>query len=402
MSYVTHLECTVCNRQFPADVPRNTTCGDGGLLYARYDLARIRREVTPEAIARGPSSLWRYAPLLPANEPEGAVTLGEGWTPMLRAPRLAAALGCGELWVKDEGRNPSGTFKDRGATVALTRYRELGVKTVALNSSGNAGGSWALYAARAGIACVNVLPTDAQPSSRMHCTMAGARTYLVDDWHLSGKIVADACMKNGWFNVCTLLEPYRTEGKKTMGLEIAEQFGWQLPDVIFYPMGGGLGAIAIYKAFDELKQLGWISGRLPRLFVTQFAGCAPAVKAFNEGKETCEPWGKLDVPPGGLKSPNPPGARAGLKLLRETDGAALAVSTADALAAAEEIARHEGIFSCPESATTVAGLKQAITNGSIGRNERIVILNTGSGLKSIPALPAAEIPVISSAAELTA
>ena len=152
MSYVTHLECTVCNRQFPADVPRNTTCGDSGLLYARYDLARIRREVTPEAIARGPSSLWRYAPLLPANEPEGAVTLGEGWTPMLRAPRLAAALGCGELWMKDEGRNPSGTFKDRGATVALTRYRELGVKTVALNSSGNAGGSWALYAARAGIA----------------------------------------------------------------------------------------------------------------------------------------------------------------------------------------------------------------------------------------------------------
>jgi len=400
MSYLTHLECAVCGKRLNADVPQNNHCGDGGLLFARYDLARASRESARDKIRNGPASLWRYAPLLPVQRSQDAVTLGEGWTPMLRAPRLAAVLGLSELRVKDEGRNPSGTFKDRGAAVALTRYRELGVKTVALNSSGNAAGSWALYAARAGIACVNILPTDAQPASRAQCAMAGARTYLVEDWHLSGKIVAQACAKNGWFNVCTLLEPYRTEGKKTIGLEIAEQYGWKLPDVVFYPMGGGLGAIAIYKAFAEIMELGWVSGSLPRLFITQYEGCAPVVKAFNEGKEQCEPWGKLEVPPGGLKSPNPPGGRAVLKLLRDTGGKAIAVSTQGALAAVAEIAQREGIFSCPESATALAGLQQALAEGSITSNERILIINTGSGLKSIPVLSEARLPTIRSSADL--
>ncbi|MBI3936306.1 MAG: threonine synthase [Betaproteobacteria bacterium] len=387
MSYLTHLECSRCGERFAADAPRNHECKDGGLLFARYDLARLKREVTAADIAHGACSLWRYAPLLPAADPGNAVTLGEGWTPLLKSPRLAQRLGCRELWVKDEGRNPSGTFKDRGAAVALTRYRELGVKTVALNSSGNAGGAWALYAARADIACVNLLPSDAQPASRKHCSLAGALTYLVEDWHAAGRFVAEACAKNGWFNVCTLKEPYRAEGKKTMGLEIAEQLGWRLPDAIVYPMGGGLGAIAIYKAFDELRELGWISGGLPRLIVTQYEGCAPVVKAFEEDRQECEPWGEISILPGGLKSPNPPGGRHVLKLMRETSGAAIAVSTDEALAAVAEMARAEGIFACPESATTLVGLRKALARGIIRAQERVVLMSTGSGLKSIPSLP---------------
>lgn len=372
----------------------------GVLLYARYDLADIKEKVSVEDIARGPSSLWRYAPLLPVRDPSNIVTLGEGWTPLLRAQGLGAAIGCGDLWIKDEGRNPSGTFKDRGAAVAVSRYRELGVKSVALNSSGNAGGSWALYAARAGIKCTNVLPTDALPSSRRQCEAAGAQTYYANNWHDSGKIVAEACAKNGWLNVCTLKEPYRTEGKKTMGLEIAEQLGWTLPDVVVYPTGGGLGAIAIWKAFEELIELGWVKGPLPRLLVTQFAGCAPVVRAFEAGRDTVEPWAKLDVPPGGLKSPNPPAGAAVLEILRRHGGGAIAVETSEAIAEVGTIAEHEGIFACPESATTVVGVRKALERGIVKRGERIVAICTGSGLKSIPALPAQAERRIDSASEI--
>lgn len=401
MSYLSHLEYTLSGARVAADAPRNNEAG-GDLLFARYDLARLKQEITPDDIGAGPASLWRYAPLLPAADPHNAVTLGEGWTPLIKTDRLADALGCRQLWVKDEGRNPSGTFKDRGATVALTRYRELGVKTVALNSSGNAGGSWALYAARAGIACVSVLPTDAQPASRSHCSLAGARTYFVEDWPSSGRIVAEACAKNGWFNACTLKEPYRVEGKKTMGLEIAEQLGWQLPDVVVYPMGGGLGAIAIWKGFEELLALGWVKGRLPRLIVTQYAGCAPMVKAFEEKKENVEPWGELDVPPGGLKSPNPPGGRAVLALIHEYGGAAIAVTTEEAVREVGVLARREGVFACPESATTIAGLRKGLARGFVKPDDRIVIVSTGSGLKSIPLLPAAHARPITSSDDVCA
>jgi threonine synthase len=382
---LTHLEILPGGECISPDAPVNA--GSKTLLCARYDLARIKAEVTREDIARGPSSLWRYAPLLPVRDPKNVVTLGEGWTPLLRADRLAPTVGCDNLWIKDEGRNPSGTFKDRGAAVALSRYRELAVKSVALNSSGNAGGSWALYAALAGIACTTILPTDAQPSSRRQCELGGARTYYVENWHDAGKIVADACAKHGWFNVNTLKEPYRTEGKKTMGLEIAEQLAWQLPDVVIYPMGGGLGAIAIWKAFEELLALGWVTGRMPKLVVTQFAGCAPVVKAFDEGKDEVEPWGELDVPPGGLKSPNPPAGKAVLAILKKHGGAAIAVTTDEAIREVAVMAQREGIFACPESATTIAGLRKALARGIVKTGERVVAVCTGSGLKSIPTLP---------------
>ena len=395
MTYVTHLE-NGAGEKLDANVPRNAAPGD--VLYARYDLERIKRDVTPRSIAQGPATLWRYAALLPVNDPQSAVTLGEGFTPLLPTPRLARALGLTRLAVKDEGCNPSGTFKDRGAAVAISRYVELGVKTVSHNSSGNAGGSWSLYAARAGITCVNLLPTDVQPASLQHCRASGQPAFLVENWHEAGRMVAEACERNGWLNVCTLKEPYRLEGKKTMGLEIAEQLGWQMPAAIVYPMGGGLGAIAIWKAFAELLQLGWITGTLPRLYVTQFEGCAPVVKAFDEGKDACTAWGKIDIPPGGLRSPNPPGGKAVLALMKRHGGAAISVSTAEALAAVDELAREEGIFACPESATTLAGLRKAVMKKMVRPDEHIVIVNTGSGLKSIPTLAAARFPVITSSA----
>jgi len=399
MSYLACIE-TSDGQRLSADRPRSAAPGQA--LFARYDLDRIRREVTQEAIARGPASLWRYAPLLPVDDPLTAVSLNEGHTPLLQAPRLARALGLNDLAIKDEGRNPSGTFKDRGASVAVSRYVELNVKTVALNSSGNAGGSWSLYAARAGITCVNVLPTDAPAASRQHCRAGGQPTYLVENWHDSGRLVAEACERNGWLNISTLKEPYRLEGKKTMGLEIAEQLGWRMPDAIVYPMGGGLGAIAIFKAFDELLKLGWISGRMPRLYVTQYEGCAPMVKAYDEGRDECAPWGKIDIPPGGLKSPNPPGGRAVLRLIRDHGGGAISVTTPEAFAAIDELAREEGIFSCPESATTLVGLRKAISRGQVRTDEKIVLLNTGSGLKSLPVMEQPGFPMVKDSDQILA
>ena len=364
-------------------------CERGDYPEVRYDLSRISREVDRDALARGPSSLWRYADLLPIDEPEHAVTLGEGWTPILPMPRLGEALGCTRLSAKDEGRNPSGTFKDRGASVAVTRLRELGVSTVVHNSSGNAGGAWALYSARAGLRCVNLLPTDVMAASLRQSTLSGADTVLFQGpWQEAGSAVTKAARENGWFNAGTLKEPHRLEGKKTMGLEIAEQFSWRLPDAIVYPTGGGLGIIAIYKAFKELQALGWVdSGPLPKLVVTQYEGCAPIVRAFAAGADHADVWTDLDVLPGGLKSPGPPGDRAVLALLRETGGSAISVSSEEAVAATTKTAQLEGLLPCPEAGTTVAGLERALERRLVARDANIVLMLTGSGLKSTPVLP---------------
>lgn len=398
MPYLTHIENAAGQKLDPGKLH---SAPPQERLRARYDLEKLRREIPREAISKGPASLWRYAPLLPAD-PQNAVTLNEGWTPLLPAPRLAGSLGMSRLLIKDEGRNPSGTFKDRGASVAASRYRELGVNTVAHNSSGNAGGSWSLYAARAGITCVNVLPTDALPASRQHCRTSGQPVFLLDNWHIGGRLIEEACQREGWLNICTLREPYRLEGKKTMGLEIAEQLGWRMPDAVVYPMGGGLGALAIYKAFEELLALGWISGRMPRLYITQYEGCAPLVRAWEEGASECVPWGAIEIPPGGLKSPNPPGGSAVLELLRQHGGGALTVSAVEAFAAVDEMTAAEGIFPCPESATTLACLRKARERGWIGADDEVVLICTGSGLKSIPSLAGCEFPTIGSSAELHA
>lgn len=388
MTYVRELVCRYGGERFAEDTARNNPGQPGDILEVRYDLGRIARDVDRDRISAGPSTLWRYKDLLPVADPANAVTLGEGWTPMLSLPRMAEQLGCRVLFAKDEGRNPSGTFKDRGTAVSVSRLRELGVRKVVHASSGNAAGSWALYAARGGIQCVNVLPEDVTQSCLAQSVLAGAETHILEaPWGTSGALVSEAARTNGWFLVQTLKEPYRLEGKKTMGLEIAEQLGWQLPDAIVYPTGGALGAIAIYKALDELMQLGWVEERqLPKLIVCQYAGCAPIVEAYDQGQTRASPWQRLDVLPGGLKSTNPPGDRAVLELVRATGGTAIAVSTEEALNCVGELARLEGVLTAPESAITIAATAKAIATGIIRREDRVVVMLTGSGLKSVPVM----------------
>jgi len=401
MSYVERIASWRQNISVVDGTAANCEAGDYPEVH--YDLARLAQEVDRDALASGPASLWRYASLLPVDDPANAVTLGEGWTPLLSVPRLGEALGCPHLWAKDEGRNPSGTFKDRGASVAMTRLRELGIGTVVHNSSGNAAGAWGMYAARAGIRCVNLVPTDVLGASLRQSAMSGADTVLLDGpWQKSGAMVADAVARHDWFNVGTLKEPHRLEGKKTMGLELAEQLDWTLPDAIVYPTGGGLGAIAIYKAFRELQELGWVpAGPLPKLIVTQYEGCAPIVRAFGAGAEMAEVWTDLDVPPGGLKSTRPPGDQAVLGLLRETGGTAVAVTADEAIAAVGEVANAEGLFPCPEVGTTVAGLRKALAAGTVGRDARVILMFTGSGLKSIPVLPEPQVRTVTPEGGLT-
>lgn len=387
MSYVSRIVCWRSGREITDGLPAD--CEPGDYPEVHYDLARIRAEFDRDRLSEGPSSLWRYWPLLSADDPKNAVTLGEGWTPLLATPRLGKLVGCPQLMIKDEGRNPSGTFKDRGASVAVTRLRELGIKTVVHNSSGNAAGAWGMYCARAGIECVNLVPSDILPASLSQSALTGADTLVLDGpWQRSGAMVAEAAAANGWFNVGTFKEPHRLEGKKTMGLEIAEQLGWQMPDAIVYPTGGGLGAVAIYKAFKELIALGWLTGaRLPKLIVAQYAGCAPIVKAFEEGADHAEMWTDLDVPPGGLKSTRPPGDRMLLKLIAETGGSAIAITTDEAVAAAGDVVHHEGLFPCPEVGTTVAALGKALAANIVDADERVLLMFTGSGLKSIEVMP---------------
>ena len=378
------LQCTGCGATYPTDHVGDKTCADDGYLVARYDLARSAQSATK--VRASEKSLWRYASMLPVGNPDAVVSLGEGGTPLIRAGRAGARLGCRDLHIKDEGRNPSGTFKDRGASVAISRYRELGVRSVILHSSGNAGAAWSLYAARAGLQCVVILPSDVSDASLAQCAAAGSRTYVCEDWHQAGNAASDLARRNGWVNVGTLKEPYRIEGKKTMGYEIAEQLGWTLPDAVFYPIGGGTGAIAIWKAFAEMRAFRWVDDHPVRLFVSQYEGCAPIVKAFEENRAECSAWGRIDIPPGVLKSPSPPGGRDVLALIRESGGAALAVSADEARRAARDLAQSEGLFVGLEAATTFAALTKALERGLLARSDRIVLVATGSGLKSVASL----------------
>ena len=353
----------------------------GAFPLARYDLPKIRSAVKRDEIKRGPNSIWRYWMLLPADDPAAAVTMGEGQTPLVRL----GALGHKQLWLKDEGQNPSGSFKDRGASAGFTRYRELGVKALALNSTGNASAAWAMYAARAGIKCVSFLPVDGQESTRKQCSLSGGEVRFVEieDWANVGSLVARECAAHGWLNVSALREPYRIEGKKTLAFEIAEQFDWHLPQAIVFPTGGGQGVIALYKGFQELRELGWITDPDPKLVITQYAGCAPIAKAFQENKDHCEPWGAINILAGGMKSPNPLCGPDMLAILRRTRGTAVSVTNEEALAAQAGICRAEGVFICPEVATTLVGIRKAVESGAVGENETTVLIGTATGLKSL-------------------
>ncbi len=361
-------------------------CECGGPLLVRYDLQKARESWNRDWIPNGPSSMWRYAPVLPVSKPAAIVSLGEGMTPLIHTKRLGARLGADDLWVKDEGVNPTGSFKARGLSCAISMCAELGVKKVAIPSAGNAAGAMSAYAAAAGMEAYIFMPRDVPQSNYIECCATGAKVTLVNGLISDcGKMVAARKDAEGWFEISTLKEPYRIEGKKTMGYEVAEQFRWELPDAIFYPCGGGVGMIGMWKAFDEMEQLGWIGSKRPKMIAVQAEGCAPIVRAFEQGKTHSEFFQNAETVASGLRVPKALGDFLVLNAVRESGGTAIAVSDGEMIDAGVELASDEGIFAAPEGGACVAALKTLLANGFLKRNERIVIYNTGSGLKYLEA-----------------
>lgn len=380
--FATYLECPKCQSHHRYDQVAQLCPECGSPLLVRYDLAKIRDTVKKEDFASRRENLWRYRELLPLSDPAAAVTLGEVMTPLLHLKKLGDQLGFSQLYLKDEGMNPGGTFKSRGAAVGVSRAKELGVTKLAMPTNGNAGAAWSIYCAKAGIEAYIVMPVEAPAITRNECAIAGAKLYLVNGLISdAGKIVAAAVKKYGWMDASTLKEPYRIEGKKTMGLEIAEQFGWKVPDVILYPTGGGVGIIGIYKALLELRELGWIGDKLPRLVAVQAEGCAPIVEAWQQKKQTSEFWENAATIAFGITVPKALGDFLVLEALYETEGCAIAVTDQAILDNQALLAGQEGLFVCPEGAATLAAAKQLLAAGWIQSDDKVVLLNTGSGLK---------------------
>jgi len=380
MPKATHLECSLCHNRLEAGVVANL-CTCGGPLLVRYDLDRLRHRWRRREVANGPPSMWRYAPLLPpANE--SIVTLGEGWTPLIRTERLGARVGADDLWVKDEGLNPTASFKARGLACAVSMCVELGIRKVAIPSAGNAASAMAAYAAAAGIAAHIFMPRDVPQANYLECMAYGAQVTLVDGLISDcGRMVAERGAAEGWFDIGTLKEPYRIEGKKTMGYEVAEQLDWELPDAIFYPTGGGVGLIGMWKAFEEMDRLGWIGGRRPKMIAVQAEGCQPVVRAFEENQPRSRFYEDAHTVAAGLRVPKPLGDFLVLEAVRKSGGTAIAVSDDAMLDAGARLAADEGIFAAPEGAACVAALEKLLASGFLKRTDRIVLYNTGSGLK---------------------
>ena len=382
MSYLTHLECSKCGREHDADRVQTVCESCGKPLFARYDLDGVREAVSPEDFVGREASMWRYWELLPVRDEGIKVSLGEGWTPMTRVRRLGDDIGLPDLWVKDEGIIPTGTFKARGLAMAVSKAKELGIERLALPSAGNAAGAMAAYGARAGMESYVFMPVDAPDVNKIECQAVGAKVVLVRGLITDcGRMVADGVGEMGWFSLSTLKEPYRVEGKKTMGVEVVEQFGWELPDVIIYPTGGGTGIIGMWKVFDELEELGWIGGERPRMVSVQASGCAPIPRAYNEGLEESTFFENAQTLAAGLRVPHALGDFLVLRAARESGGSALAVDDDEIMDAVGLMARREGLFACPEGAATLAALRHMIEDGSVDRDERVVLFNTGSGLK---------------------
>jgi threonine synthase len=381
-SFLSHLECSRTGERYDADVLQGTSAA-GAPLLARYDLDRVRETVTREDIAGRAPTLWRYHEVLPVRDEDHVVSLGEGMTPLLPMPAYARRAGLRRLLMKDEGLVPTGTFKARGAAVGVSRAAELGVKGVAMPTNGNAGAAWALYAARAGMESLIAMPQDAPPITMAECQVAGAELYRVDGLiGDAGKLVGAAMGERaGYQEVSTLKEPYRLEGKKTMGYEIAEQLGWRMPDVILYPTGGGVGIIGIHKALREMLELGWVEGELPRLVAVQATGCAPIVEAFERGARESTPFPDAHTAAFGITVPKALGDFLVLDAVYETGGTAIAVTDEELLAAQAELAALEGAFICPEGAACFAALEPLRASGRIKPDEEVVILNTGTGVK---------------------
>ena len=381
-TFVTHLECSMTGERYPADTIQ-TLSRAGRPLLVRYDLDGVRRAVDRQALSGRPQSLWRYRELLPVRRPENVLALGEVTTPLVPLPRIAARLmQGGEILVKDEGRLPTGSFKARGLALAVSMAKEFGVETMAMPTNGNAGAAMAAYCARAGIRSFVFCPDDTPAVNIREIAMQGAEVFLVDGLiDDCGRLVAEGEKTVGWFNCSTLREPYRIEGKKTMGIELAEQLGWELPDVIFYPTGGGTGIIGMWKAFDELEKIGWIGAKRPRMVVVQAAGCAPMVKAWQDGVEHAARWENAHTFAAGIRVPQGIGDFLILRAVRESGGFAVAVED-DAIAHAwGQVAKEEGLLLCPEGAATYAAYEQALADGRVRPHERVVLFNCASGLK---------------------
>jgi threonine synthase len=389
-SALSHLVCPECQGRFEAD-RLQTYCRDcQSPLLAVYDIQKLRQELTPGIVKGRQKGLWRWAELLPVRDPSNRLTLGEGDTPLLQAPRLAESLGLQKLFIKDEGINPTGTFKARGLAVAVARAMELGVRAFVIPTAGNAGGALASYAARGRCEAHVFMPQDAPTVNVEEVRAAGADLQLVhgliSDAAQAAAAAAKTAMEQGqdpWFDFSTFREPYRVEGKKTMGLELAEAFGWRLPHVIIYPTGGGTGLVGMWKAFDELEALGWIGAERPRMVSVQAAGCAPVVRAFETQAERIEPWENASTVAAGLRVPAVFADRLVLRALHESQGNAVSVSDEEILKSQSQLAKMEGIFAAPEGAATLAGLKKLISQGWIKPDENVVLFNTGSGLKYI-------------------
>lgn len=393
-SYLTHLECSACATLCRADELHTVCPVCGQVLYARYDLDAVGRSLTPAALAGRRTDLWRWRELLPVRDEAHIVTLGEGGTPLLKMRTLGRDLGFDALYVKEEGLNPTGSFKARGMAVAVSRARELGVTRVATPSAGNAAGALAAYGAAAGMETFVFMPDDAPAINQVESAVTGAHVYLVRGLiGDAGRIVKTLGSHNTWFDVSTLKEPYRAEGKKTMGFELAEQLDWQLPTAILYPAGGGTGLIGMWKAFDELERLGWIGPARPRMIAVQAAGCAPIVRAFEQGREAAEPWLGAKTVADGLRVPSPFAGALILRILRASRGTAVAVDDAEILAAMGELARAEGLYAAPEGAATFAAFKRLAVRGYLKPDETVVLFNTGAGLK-YPQLVKQTFPVL--------
>ncbi len=381
-STLSYLSCPRCKATYKADLPQGT-CSCGSPLLARYELELAGRLTSPGELAGRPPTLWRYHELLPVGEAGAAVGFGEGMTPLIGLPRLGRDIGVPGLLMKDESPLPTASFKARGAAVGVSRAAELGVTGVAMPTNGNAGSAWAAYCARAGLPCLIAMPEAAPAITRSECLGFGAELEvvpgLIGD---AGKLVAAMLAERpGWQDVSTLREPYRLEGKKTIGLEIAEQLGWRVPDVVVCPVGGGVALIGIWKALGELAELGWIGPRMPRLVAVQAAGCAPVVRAFDAGDEDTSPWPDAETVAFGLTVPAPLGGFLVLAALRATDGTAIAVTDEELLAAQARLARAEGSWICPEGAACLAAVGRLRESGWLSGQDEVVVLNTGAGLK---------------------
>ena len=387
MTNVTHLECSACGTRYAAGELHNVCTDCGKPLLVRYDLARASRSLTRDSLSSRRADMWRYREVMPVDSDANIVSLGEGWTPLLHARRLGESLGMKRLHIKDESLNPTQSFKARGMSAAVSMALELGVRKLAAPSAGNAAGALAAYAASAGLEAYLFMPSDTPRANIVECEQTGAHVTLIDGLITDcGAEVARRKDAEGWFDVSTLKEPYRVEGKKTLGYELAEQLGWRLPDVILYPTGGGTGLVGMWKAFDEMEAMGWIGPERPRMVSVQAAGCAPIVRAFESGATHATEFPNAATVASGLRVPKAIGDFLILDALRASRGTAIAVTDDELMAAVGEIGRLEGMFVAPEGAACVPALRALLDRGDVQRDEQVVLFNTGAGIKYIDAM----------------